>query len=247
MGTRFWSGALVLVMVLSSTAAWADDGFYVVSVGGGVGTKITSVPYTISKPGFYYFGGNLTYTGTGNAISVNADNVTLDLMGFSLTGAGKATSYCGINPNANDPLRNNLEVRNGTVSGFGSGIVGAGANIRVSRIRAINNGWGVWVAGSNPLIEGCICSDNDHGILVGSGRISGCVANNNTDQGIAMNGTGAVIGCVANNNGVGFALNPPQPMPIMVDQNSANDNGTNYGIGDNDKISWGVNAGRPTP
>ncbi|MBU4448351.1 MAG: hypothetical protein KKD99_07175, partial [Proteobacteria bacterium] len=69
----------------------------------GVGTKITSVPYTISSPGFYYLGGNLTYSGTGSAISVDADNVTLDLMGFSLTGAGKSISNCGINPNVNNP------------------------------------------------------------------------------------------------------------------------------------------------
>jgi len=247
MKKRFWSVGLVLVMVLSCTAVWAEDSFYVVSGGGGVGTRITSVPYTISNPGFYYFGGNLTYTGTGAAISITADNVTLDLMGFSLTGGGKAIgSNTGISPNNNDNSRD-VEIRNGTVSSFTVGVGGTFANQRVSRIRAFNNGWGIWVPGSDPLIEGCICSNNDHGILVGSGRISGCVASNNTNQGIAMNGTGAVIGCVANNNGTGFAFNPPQSMPIMADQNSANGNGNNYAIGTNDKISWGVNAGRPTP
>ena len=247
MRRKIWLLALVGVVLLGGQAAWADDGFYVISVGGGVGTKITSVPYTISNPGFYYFGGNLTYTGTGSAISITADNVTLDLMGFSLTGGGKEIgTNTGISPNNNDNSRN-VEIRNGTVSGFTVGVAGTFANERVSRIRAFNNNWGIWVPGSNPLIEGCISSNNDHGILVGSGRISACVANNNTNQGIAMNGTGAVIGCVANNNGIGFALNPPTSMPIMVDQNSANANGTNYGIGTNDKISWGVNAGRPTP
>jgi hypothetical protein len=248
MEKRFWPVALVLVMALSCTAAWADDGFYVVSVGGGVGTKITSVPYTISNPGFYYLGANLTYLGTGNAIAITANNVTLDLMGFSLTGGGKGIgTNKGIFTEYNDNNYINVEIRNGSVSGFTVGIAGTCTNERVSRIRAFNNNWGIWVSGSNPLIEGCISSNNDFGILVGSGRISGCVTNNNTNMGIAINGTGAVIGCVANNNGVGFALNPPQPMPIMVDQNSANDNGTNYSIGDNDKISWGVNAGRPAP
>jgi hypothetical protein len=244
MEKKFWSGALVLVMALSCTAAWADDGFYVVSVGGGVGTKITSVPCTISNPGFYYFGGNLTYSGTGNAVTITADNVTLDLMGFSLTGGGKTISTNkGIFTVYNDQNYINVEIRNGSVSGFAVGVAGVCTNERVSRIRAFNNGWGIWVSGSNPLIESCISSNNDFGILVGSGRISGCVANNNTNMGIAMNGTGAVIGCVANNNGTGFALNPPQSMPIMVDQNSADANGTNYGTGTNDKISWGVNAG----
>jgi len=247
MRRKIWLLALVGVVLLGGQAAWADDGFYVISVGGGVGTKITSVPYTISNPGFYYFGGNLTYTGTGSAISITADNVTLDLMGFSLTGGGKAIgTNIGIEVNNNDNYNfRNAEIRNGTVIGFSLGVSGTFANERVSRIRAFNNGWGIWVSGDNPLIEGCISSNNDHGILVSSGRISGCVANNNTNQGIAMNGTGAVIGCVANNNGIGFALNPPTPMPIMVDQNSADGNGTNYGSGTNTKIVWGRNAGDP--
>ena len=52
-----------------------------------MGTKITSVPYTITQPGFYLLTGNLTYNGTGNAIAVGANvkDVVIDLMGFSLT------------------------------------------------------------------------------------------------------------------------------------------------------------------
>jgi hypothetical protein len=234
---------LVWAVLSSINPVAADDGFYVVATGA-VGTKIASVPYAISAPGFYYLGGNLTYSGTGSAISVNADNVTLDLMGFSLTGAGKTVSNCGINPNVNQTPSNNMEVRNGTVNGFGSGIVGAGNNIRVSRIRAFNNGWGIWVAGSNPLIEGCISSNNDHGILLGSGRISGCVANNNTEQGIALNGPGEIIGNVANNNGQGFGYSDVDA-PLLVDRNSASGNGTNYQGTNNTKIVWGRNAGNP--
>ena len=235
--------ALVGAVLSSVNPVAADDGFYIVA-SGAVGTKITNVPYTISSPGFYYLGLNVTYSGTGNAISVNADNVTLDLMGFSLTGAGKSISNCGINPNVTTTPSNNLEVRNGTVSGFNAGVVGAGANIRVSRIRAFNNAWGIWVAGDNPLIEGCISSNNDHGILVGSGRISGCVANNNSNQGIALNGPGALIGNVANNNSLGFGFSD-LPAPTMVDRNSASGNNTNYGVANNTKIVWGMNAGDP--
>lgn len=103
MKRNLWLLSLVGAMLLTVTPVLADGDFYVVAVGGGVGTKITSVPYTISSPGFYYLGSNLTYSGTGSAISVDAENVTLDLMGFSLTGAGKSSSNCGINPNVNDP------------------------------------------------------------------------------------------------------------------------------------------------
>jgi hypothetical protein len=247
MKTWSWLVALITAILLSANGAWADGDFYVVAIGGAA-TRITSVPYIITKPGFYYFTGNLTYSGTGDAISIRADNVILDLMGFSLTGAGKTISSCGINPNFNynDIACNNVEIRNGTVSGFGAGVVGAGASERVNRITALNNTYGIWVAGGNPSIEGCTCSSNDRGILVGSGWIANCIANNNTDWGINLNGPGAMVACVANNNnGTGFVLAANGPTPMMVDQNSASGNdGFNYNSGSNTNIAWGTNVGR---
>ena len=49
-------------------------------------TPISSLPYTISEPGSYYVTGNLSSTGHG--IVIEASGVTVDLMGFSLTGDG---------------------------------------------------------------------------------------------------------------------------------------------------------------
>ncbi|MCX5890244.1 MAG: hypothetical protein NTY36_12405 [Deltaproteobacteria bacterium] len=245
MRKSFWLATLLATALLSGTEAWADGDFFVVAGGGGVGTKITSVPYVIIKPGFYYLGGNLAYSGTGDAISIQADNVILDLKGFSLTGAGKAISSCGINPWSNNgTASNNVEIRNGTVSGFGAGVIGAAGSERVNRIIAQNNTYGIWVANGNPSIEGCTCSNNDKGILVGNGWIASCIANNNTDWGINLNGPGSVVGCVANNNGTGFVLAANGPTPMMVDQNSASGNGHNYNSGSNTNIAWGTNVGR---
>jgi hypothetical protein len=39
--------------MVTTAPALADGDFYVVAVGGGVGTKITSLPYPINSPGFY--------------------------------------------------------------------------------------------------------------------------------------------------------------------------------------------------
>lgn len=71
---------LTLILVaLTWTSGLAE--FYVIPVGGPrVGTEIKSLPYTITTPGFYYLTKNLTATGTG--ITVNAGDVTIDLMGF---------------------------------------------------------------------------------------------------------------------------------------------------------------------
>ena len=78
----------LLAMAFMGALPPASADSYVIA--GGVGTKITTLPYTIRTPGFYYLAQNLTYTAIpGNAVTVQADDVTLDLMGFSLTGVGK--------------------------------------------------------------------------------------------------------------------------------------------------------------
>ena len=78
----------LLIAVLTVTPAPAD--FYVVGAGGRLGTAITTVPVAITSPGLYYLSNNLTSSGTSNnAITVDVDDVTIDLMGFCLTGPGK--------------------------------------------------------------------------------------------------------------------------------------------------------------
>jgi len=133
-----WILALVGAVLMSGTAAWAQGDFYVVAGGGGVGTKISSLPYTIAQSGFYFLGGDLTASGTG--ITVNADNVTIDLMGCTLTGPGKTSgSNVGISINGH----NNVEVRNGTVQNFGSDAVASNTNRKQHRainLRVANNG-----------------------------------------------------------------------------------------------------------
>ncbi len=47
-------------------------------------TPISSVPFTIANPGSYYLTTNVTVS-TGNAITINANNVTLDLNGFTIS------------------------------------------------------------------------------------------------------------------------------------------------------------------
>src|SRR5947209_6383814 len=51
-------------------------------------TPISALPFSISAPGSYYLTTNLT--GITNGISITADNVTLDLGGFSIISGGNA-------------------------------------------------------------------------------------------------------------------------------------------------------------
>ncbi len=161
--------AMVLAVVLTGTSAWAD--FYVVASGGPpVGTKITSLPYTISNSGFYFLGKDLSTTGSG--ITVNTDNVTIDLMGFNMAGNDTAGHY-GIIISG----RNNVEIRNGTVRDFDGGIysVTYAQSCRIINIRAISNvGSGIKLVGDNHLVRNCHAS-------------------NNSGSGIWQSGSGAMI------------------------------------------------------
>lgn len=246
---KFWIVALVAVMLLSGSAAWAADGFYVIGGGGGaVGTRITSLPYHINTPGFYYLGGNLSLSGTGHGIAVYVDNVTIDLMGCSLTFTGAGGTGAGIAIMGHK----NVEIRNGTISGFSVGIyeVGtAGANHRVSNIRADYNttgeAIGIQLFGKNHLVRGCTASNNgNNGIVVDSGTITGCVACNNANSGISLRGSGSLLDNIATNTSstgtIGFAT--AAVADIVIDGNSAAGNGTNYLAGGAGTV-WGVNAG----
>lgn len=169
MKRQLWGLILVGMLLGLAQPAWGD--FYVVVAGGGVGTPITSAPYNITQPGFYYLKGNLSYTGTGNAIAIAASEVTLDLMGFSIAGPGSSSGY-GIYINN---AMNNVEVRNGAVKNFNVGIDGsAGVNRRLANLR----------------VSGCAYGIND---LSSSAIITGCQATNNTNTGIRSTGTDVII------------------------------------------------------
>jgi hypothetical protein len=80
-------------------------------------TAIASVPLTISVPGSYCLTGNLA-SSSGTAISIQTDNVVLDLNGHTLSGPG-GTSAIGIASN----MRRGLRIRNGTLRGFGNAVL----------------------------------------------------------------------------------------------------------------------------
>jgi len=172
-------GLLMLIglLLLSVAPVWAEDGFYVIAGGGAVGTKITSLPYTINEPGFYYLGKNLTTTGDG--IYVNASDVTIDLMGFKLQGPGTFSTARGIS--FGNDVRN-VEIRNGTLRSWHYAIGKDGDNslhndLRIINVRILFPFYGISLNNSyNLLIKGCTISDMVIGIAIAGG--SGTICNN---------------------------------------------------------------------
>ena len=191
--------ALCLTVLFGGKAAWASGDFYVITVGG-VGTKITSVPHTITQPGFYYLAKNLSSTGSG--ILVTADDVTIDLMGFTLTGPGSTNN--GINISG----QKNVEVRNGTIKSYNTGIYAyTSVSPRIINIRAESNSTGISCRSDGALITGCHAFNNSVGFdLSGSANIIQNVAYNNTNYGF-------------------WLRNDPMQ---LIDKNVSNNIGTNW-------------------
>lgn len=213
---------IVSLLILFITATTNAD-FYVIPVPQGVGARITNLPHTITSSGYYYLGDNLT--STGNGITVEADNVTTDLCGFSLIGPGSSS---GGNYGIYLSARSNIEIRNGTVREFGShGIYGSGAACRNNRVLGVtirdSGGTGMYLDGRGHQVTSCNAYQNGgtgihtsyysriHGCSAiqngnyGISSLKGCTVSGNTAAFNATNGIGAsdgneISGNTANNN-----------------------------------------------
>jgi hypothetical protein len=214
---------LVGAVLLSAAPIAADAGFYVAAGRCTPGTRITSLPYTINQSGFYYLAGNLSYSG-GTGIFVTADNVTIDLMGFSLTGPNDSSDSTGI--------WFVTTWRSATVPSVVGVWASSGANARVIGVRAAGNSWGIMLNGTGHLIKGCQATATGGGSAIvfgGVATVSGCMAICNTGWGIYAGGGGARSGNVVTGNGGtnSKGIYAPGGTPVLVMGNEV----TNCGNG----------------
>ena len=131
-------------------------------------TRISSLPFTIGTPGSYYLTASLNVT-AGNAITINANNVTVDLNGFTLSSTEASPAGTGILLSGN---RSHIHIQNGHIrgnvvysagsysgSGFANGIsyTGTLSSVRVTNVsvsgcsmHGINVGFG-----TSRIVESC--------------------------------------------------------------------------------------------
>jgi hypothetical protein len=160
----------------------------------------------ISQPGSYYLSANVTGASGIDGIVIQADNVTLDLNGFSVIGApgsGYGISVPG--------THSNITIRNGVVRGWaGDGFNAADdQNVRLESVTFSNNTVSGAVTGRNAIVDSCIAASNSlDGFQVGEGGvIRKSTASANLRIGISVDGgpllgAGAYVqGCTANHNG----------------------------------------------
>lgn len=162
---------------------------------------ISSLPYNITSPGSYYVTGNLQ----GGTISVMASGVTIDLCGFTLSGAGVVAS--GIAVSGGSSM---LTVRNGRLVSFSqNGINGASGTTTGTLLQDLvvadcgNTGL---VSGMRSTLINCVAESNRyHGIYAGEGSIiARCTSKGNgsgsSGNGIEVARNSRVVDCVSTGN-----------------------------------------------
>ena len=204
----FLLNTLLLLLAFSASSTFAD--FYVIAGSRGVGTKINSLPYTIASSGFYFIDKNLSCAAGNHGITITADDVTLDLMGFSLIGPNVTGSHSGISMNE----KTNVEIRNGTIRNFSSWGIYEDYSFmeghRVINIRAKENkGGGIRLSGYNNLIKGCSSVKNGgDGIYAGFGStVTGNTCYDNDANGITAAHGSTVTGNTCYDNTYGIYAN----------------------------------------
>jgi hypothetical protein len=139
--------------------------------------------FIINAPGSYYLTGNITGASGKHGISIQTNDVTLDLNGFSIISGGGG-AFRGINVLG---VQKNFCIRNGTVRGWTDGGVRADVATGV-------------------LAENLRLSDNTGaiGLDMGDGLARDCVANGNA-TGFALGNGAQIKDCTATANGTGFS------------------------------------------
>jgi len=155
-------------------------------------TPISSAPFTINASGSYFLAGNLPVA-SGNGVTVNADNVTLDLNGFTIASTASPASGTGVRITGND---RNVTIQNGnirgtttfapgtfTTGGFQDAITDNGvnsANVRVVEVNVsgvANQGIDLADIVTTRIVEHCnvdVCG----GLGIRAGEVRNCAVRN---------------------------------------------------------------------
>ena len=179
--------------------------------------RAADMPKNIMSPGSYYLVENIATA--GNGIAISSDNVTLDLMGFTLSG-GTGSGITVVSTRRNITIKNGIVrgwaqsgimannasdshfqdlilANNGTVPNNDRGL-GTGNTCVVSNCTAVENGSdGFWLGNAN-IVTNCVARGNGRfGIHLSSGTVRNCTARNNVNSGIRSSQGAVIEGCTA--------------------------------------------------
>jgi parallel beta-helix repeat protein len=166
-----------------------------------------STLHRITDPGSYYLEGNIQGEAGRNGITIEASNVTIDLMGFSLQGV--PGSLCGV---LGVEAMKNLTLRNGVIAGWSRAGVQilsggeAGGTLIEGILACTNGGVGICVGNGGTVRHCSSIGNKGSGIVAHShGTLVNCIVHDNLASGILAGNTGVISGCTAfDNRGAGI-------------------------------------------
>jgi hypothetical protein len=176
-------------------------------------------PVTINASGSYRLTSDLTVPAGWDGIDVNANNVTIDLNGFNIVGAGGSLAD-GIELLAVQ----NVEIRGGTIRGFSrDGIFTnlSTSNVRLVGVRLLSNTvFGADLEGPGDLVDRCtVIGNGNTGVRVSDGSIvTNTLIRGHPSFGLAVTGLAGYGSCVLTGNNGGDA-NPQVSGGLQIGTN----------------------------
>ena len=152
---------------------------------------ISTAGFTITNAGSYYLTTNLTGGASTSGVSVSANNVTLDLNGFTLFGTA---------PNSIDGVligaQTNVTVRNGSCVGWGdSGVAAYNSHgCKFQNLTLLGNGTGLG-GNSGMIVRDCVTESNLYDGFDANDRCQffDCSSSFNGNDGFSMAGGGCQL------------------------------------------------------
>lgn len=160
---------------------------------------LTPLPYTITQPGSYVLTSNLVGSAAADGIMIAAQDVTIDLNGFVIDGAG-ATG----NGNVLALPVPNVTVKNGSVRGWGNTGVQLEAGLgssgyHVEGLTVQDCGTGIQL--SFGTVERCTVQQNQFtGLVARRSVVEHCIAYQNGADGIDLLETSKARDCTSSEN-----------------------------------------------
>jgi len=170
-------------------------------------------PVTLSQPGSYKLTGNLTVPAYTSGIVITAEDVTLDLNGFTVSGPGSCTqdtaTFSVTCTQQHDESKPGIDarprrsvVRNGTVKGFpGAGVLastsysaasGAGRYERLTLAQNAMQGF-ISVGHGSTVSHSVFDTNRIHGLYMSRGQVANSLAVNNGGTGLVGGGSALLI------------------------------------------------------
>jgi parallel beta-helix repeat protein len=165
-----------------------------VNAGGVTPGDSAGFPATLSRPGRYKLTGNLAVPANLNGIEVTANDVTIDLNGFTIRSNPPGQAVSGVVAFAGE---GGLRVINGTITGFsGGGIVKSPGRAVIEDMRIMSNGRNLELPADSHVRNSTIANGTD--LTAAIRCFARCLIENNivtgnAGAGVALEAGGGVV------------------------------------------------------